>query len=405
MTEIILTPETVRLALLAAQGLLSAPEAPAEKGDVLAAIRRMGALQIDTIHVVARSPYLVLFSRLGDYQASWLDELLAEGALFEYWSHAACLLPIEDYPLYANRMQYYAQNYFKHDWETNHSEGIERVLERIRSNGAVRSSDFERTDGQKGSWWNWKEEKLVLEYLHTSGQLMIARRDKFQRIYDLRERVLPGWDDSHAVPTEEAHKIQTVRAVRCLGAAPARWVPDYFRLPKKGIGERLEMLVAEGELLRARVEGWSEPVYYHPEQKDLIERAQAGALEPSLTTLLSPFDPLTWDRERARNLFDFDYTIECYTPEAKRVYGYFTLPILRRGRLIGRLDPKAHRKQGVFEIRGLHLEPGVEVTDALAEDVGAAIQRCADWHRTPRVEILKSSPVEAADKIRTYVRV
>ena len=404
MSDPIFSPDAVRLALLSAQGLLNAPEAiPPEPGAgkarVLAAIRRMGALQIDTIHVVARSPYLVLFSRLEVYDPAWLDQLLAEGALFEYWSHAACFLPIEDYPLYAHVMKAHINSYQEHRWDMQHSEAINRVLERIRTQGAVRSSDFERTDGKKGTWWDWKEEKHVLEYLHTSGQVMIARRDKFQRIYDLRERILPAWDDSLALSPEEAHQVLTLRAVRALGAAPARWVPDYFRLPKKGIGDRLEALAEAGHLLRLRVEGWPDPVYAHPDHRALLEEAQAGALQPNLTALLSPFDPLTWHRERARVLFGFDYTIECYTPAPRRIYGYFTLPILHRGRLVGRLDPKAHRKEGIFEIRALHLEPGVTLSDEMAAELHAAIQRCAAWHRTPRFEIRQSTPPEAAEKI------
>ena len=403
MSEPVFSIESVRLALLANLGLLRVPERPAEKGDVLAAIRRMGALQIDTIHVVARSPYLVLFSRLGHYDADWLDQLLASGTLFEYWSHAACFLPIEDYPLYVHRMKTYTDRYYDHGWKMQYGEAVGRVLERIQAEGPVRSADFERTDGKKGTWWDWKEEKRVLEYLHTSGQVMIARREKFQRVYDLRERILPGWEESRAVSIEEAHEILTLRAVRILGVAPARWAPDYFRLPKNGMAGRLKALVDTGKLLRARVEGWTEPVYLHPDNLSLLEQAQAGAIAPDLTTLLSPFDPLTWDRDRARALFNFDYTIECYTPETRRVYGYFTLPILHRGRLIGRLDPKAHRKEGIFEIRALYLEPGVALSEEMAAEVGAAIQRCAAWHRTPRVEIRKSEPEDAAKKIGAYL--
>ncbi len=404
MSDLLFTPEAVRLALLASQGLLQAPERPACKADVLAVIHRMGALQIDTIHVVARSPYLVLYSRLGAYDPAWLDELLAEGALFEYWSHAACFLPIEDYPLYVHRMQANSHSYYEHGWDTQHAAAIERVLERIRANGPVRSADFERADGQKGGWWNWKEEKRVLEYLHTSGQVMIVRREKFQRVYDLRERVLPGWDGSQALTPEAAHNALTLRSVRILAAAPARWVADYFRLPKKGMPERLAKLAEAGLLLRAKVEGWNEPVYLHPDSLPLLQAAQAGELRPTHTALLSPFDPLTWDRDRARALFGFDYSIECYLPEAKRIYGYFTLPILHHGRLIGRLDPKAHRKEGIFEIRALHLEPNVELNEAMAAEVAAAIQNCADWHKTPQVEIRRSQPAAAAEMLGAFLR-
>lgn len=387
-----LTIDTVRLMLLAVQGLVKPPARPAVKADVLDAIRRMGALQIDTIHVVARSPYLVLFSRLGDYNPAWLDELEAEGKLFEYWAHAACFIPIEDYPLYVSRMKPYTQRWYSQDWIDRHKETIECVLNTIRANGEVRSADFERTDGRKGSWWDWKEEKQVLEYLHTSGELMIARREKFQRVYDLRERVFPGWDSEPAPPLEDAQDELAVRSVQRLGAAPARWVADYFRLPKQGMPARLERLVAAGRLQRVAVGGWKDPWYMHPENRGLLEQAASGEIEPTYTTLLSPFDPITWDRERARVLFNFDYTIECYLPESKRRYGYFSLPILNDGRLIGRLDAKAHRKEALFEVRSLHLEPDIRLYDDTALAVREAIQRCADWHGTPQVEIRRSEP-------------
>jgi uncharacterized protein YcaQ len=384
----------VRHLLLAVQGLLHPPEHPAAKEDVLAAIRRMGALQIDTIHVIARSPYLVLFSRLGDYNPRWLDELLAEGRLFEYWSHAACFLPIEDYSLYVSRMQKLSQHYYAPEWGQKHQDTIDQIMQKIHENGEVRSADFERSDGRKGTWWDWKVEKRVLEYLHTTGSVMIARRVNFQRVYNLRERILPGWEEGRALSLDAAEDELAVRAVRVLGAAPARWVPDYYRLPKVGMVNRLERLVAEGRLKRITVEGRAEPWYVHPENLSLLEFALLGELDPSYTTLLSPFDPLIWDRERTRVLFDFDFSLECYLPQEKRRYGYYLLPILHEGRLIGRLDAKAHRKEGIFEVRALYLEPGVRLYEDLAPAIAAAIQRCATWHGAAQVAIRKTEPAE-----------
>ncbi|MEX5385615.1 crosslink repair DNA glycosylase YcaQ family protein, partial [Cronobacter muytjensii] len=145
-------------------------------------------------------------------------------------------------------------------------------------------------------------------------------------------------------------------------------------------------------LLRARVEGWTEPVYIHPDHAGLARRAAEGALAPSLTTLLSPFDPIVWDRRRALELFGFDYRLECYTPAAKRRYGYFTLPILRRGALVGRVDAKAHRKAGEFALRSIVLEPGVRPSERLVRDVAAAVGRCARWHGCPRVRVDHAAP-------------
>ena len=393
-----------RALLLAAQGLSSPPERPAAKGDVLESVRRMGVLQIDSIAVVARSPYLVLWSRLGPYDPLWLDELLAEGALFEYWSHAASLIPIEDYGLYRRFMLDGTEK--TRAWMSAHPEEIERVLARVSEGGEVRSAEFERTDGRAGGWWEWKPEKRALEHLFAAGELMISRRDpNFHRVYDLRERVLeralPGWEDAHAPPYEEVQRALALGAVRALGVAVARWVPDYFRTPKRGIAGLLDELADDGALLRARIE--DEPAYVHPDNAGLAEAAVSGELRPSLTTLLSPFDPVVWDRARASELFGFEYRIEVYTPAARRRYGYYSLPILHRGALVGRLDAKAHRKEGLFEVRALHLEPGVPATEDLVAGLGGALRGCADWHGTPQVSVRRSDPPELVKPLQAAV--
>ena len=388
--------------MLAAQGLLRRPARPATKRGVLEAIRRMGALQIDTIHVVARSPYLVLWSRLGDYDPRWLDELLAEGRLFEYWSHEACFLPVEDYPLYRRRMIAPGRMGWKYsrEWIGGHRDEVGKVLRAVRERGGVRSADFAREDGKSGGWWEWKPEKRALEMLFTAGELMIARRQNFQRVYDLRERVMPSWDDSQLPAEGEAARALVLKAVRALGVTTARWVADYFRTNRRETESLTRRMGEEGALLRVGVEGWAEDAFVHPDNAALVKTARAGRLRPTLTTLLSPFDPLVWDRERARAVFDFDYRLECYTPAAKRRYGYFTLPVLHRGSLVGRLDPKAHRGEGVFEVKALYLEPGVAVTDDLVSSLASALRDCAAWHRTPQVVVRRSEPKRLAALLR-----
>ncbi len=387
-----------RALMLDAQGLLQPRSKAAKKADVLESIRLMGLLQIDTISVVNRSPYLVLWSRLGDYNMKWLDELLAEGNLFEYWSHAACFLPIEDYPMYRRLMLDGQKGWTSaKKWLEEHAAVVEQVMSRVHERGPVRSSDFERTDGQKGAWWNWKEEKLALEALFNTGDLMISKRHNFQRLYDLRQRVLPTWEDAHAPSYEEVRRTMTLKAVKALGIATALWIAEYFYMPKQGIKPYMEKLADEGALIRVEVEGQVEPFYIHPDSQKSLKKAES--LKPSLTALLSPFDPLTSDRKRALDLFNFDYRIECYTPAPKRRYGYFTLPILWRGQLIGRLDPKAHRKDKVFEIKALHLEPGVVVTDEMIADLAKMLQDCASWHQTPEVIVRVSDPPEVVERL------
>jgi len=380
---------------LAAQGLLQPRRKKAVKADVLAAIRRMGVLQIDTIHVVNRSPYLVLWSRLGDYPQAWLEQLLAEGALFEYWAHEACFVPIEDYGLLRHRMLDPGAMGWKYSekWMVEQRASVDAVLAHVRANGPTRSADFERTDGQAGGWWQWKPEKRSLEVLFTSGALMIAGRRQFQRIYDLAERVLPHWDDSRMPAMDATQRTLALQAVKALGLAKASWIADYYRTRPPRLDP--ETLVADGLLLRARVDGWDEPVYVHPELAELAQQAAAGALAPTVTTLLSPFDPVVWDRRRALELFGFDYRLECYTPAEQRRYGYFTLPILRRGALVGRIDAKAHRAAGVFELKMLAFEPGVKLSERLLRDVAGAVRRSAAWHGCPQVRVARSEPEQA----------
>lgn len=401
MTDLHLSQSAARALMLAAQGLDRRPRRRARKADVLAAIRRMGALQIDTISVVARSPYLVLWSRIGDYDPRWLDALLAERKLFEYWAHEACFLPVEDYPLYRHRMldHSWAGWRYAHQWMDAHRDDAARLLQHVRERGQVRSTDFERADA-RGGWWSWKPEKRMLESLFTAGELMIARREGFQRIYDLRERVLPTWDDGQLPSADDVRRALVLKAVRAMGIGKARWVADYFRMDKTSTRLIPDRLADEGALMRANVEGWKEPGFIHPDHAETARSAAAGRGKPVLTTLLSPFDPLVWDRRRASEMFGFDYRIEVYTPAPKRVYGYYVLPILHRGKLVGRLDAKAHRKDGVLEVKALYLEPGVRLTERMAAEVAGAIQDCARWHGTPRVEIRRSDPPEAAPRLR-----
>ena len=229
---------------------------------------------------------------------------------------------------------------------------------------------------------------------------MIARRESFQRVYDLRERVLPDWDDARLPAPEEARRALKLKAVRALGIAPAGWLkclppPTSLRDTRSFLKE----LVREGAVVPVAVEGWDEEAYVHRDNLGLAEQADAGALNPTRTTLLSPFDPVVSDRGRARELFGFEYRIEVYTPAARRRYGYYSLPILHRGALVGRLDPKAHRKEGLFEIKALHLEPGVPVTEELVAELAGALRECAVWHGTPEVVVRQSDPPELAARL------
>jgi len=403
-----ITLQQARNLHLTAQGVLQPPARNAKRADVAACIQRMGLLQIDTIHVVSRSPYLVLHSRLGDYPRAWLEDALASGAVFETWAHEACFAPADDLLLHRHYNRHTRQHWGLAKAEQNalaQRPHLNQLLDHIRTNGPVKSSDFERPEGKGGAWWCWKDEKRWLEALFGLGELMIARRENFHRVYDVSERVAPQLlQPAEPVNVAVLNDQLIEKAVAALGIAQARWVNDYFRTKPRYKDVDLDPLVDAGRLMRVAVEGWAAPGYVHASHAGLLKKASAGSLEAQHTTLLSPFDPVVWDRERAAALFDFDYRLECYTPEAKRVYGYFVLPILCRGELIGRLDAKAHRADGVLEVRALYAQPGLVWTEQQVADVARAIQASADWHDTPRVRITRTQPAKLGAALRRALK-
>ena len=395
--DIRLSAHQARLLHLHAQGLLARPRRRARKADVLAAVARMRVLQIDTISVVARSSYFVLFSRLGAYRAAWLDAWLDEGAIFECWAHEACFAPSADYPLHRRhaleRLGHWSMKSAERS-RREHDAEMDAILARIRAEGALKSSDFESKEKRTGGWWGWKDEKRWLEALFAHGDLMIARRDNFQRVYDLAERVLAKMKVGNGeLPSLDAmRRAFVLGGVAALGVTQARWIADYFRIGRRIKEADLDGYVERGELLRVAVDGWNAPGYVHPDHLDACLAASRGRLRATHTTLLSPFDPVIWDRERVAAMFGFDYRIEVYVPAPKRIWGYYVLPILHRGRLVGRVDAKAHRAEGRFEVKAFYLEDGVVEDEALAKAVARAICECAEWHGTPEVEIGRCAP-------------
>lgn len=402
-----LTSAQARALHLHAQGLAARPSEAATRAGVARAIAQMGLLQIDTIHVVARSPYLVLFSRLGGYDACWLDELLESGEVFEAWAHEACFAPMADFGLLRRRNLHASHWALRHAQRMRdaHGEQMASLLAHVRERGAVRSSDFERKEPRGTWWWGWKDEKRWLEALFALGDLMIARRERFQRVYDLAERVLsnavvaPG-----AMPDEaDATREMRLRAVRALGVTQARWVADYYRVAPRVRDADLAPLVEAGELVTVEVAGWDAPGYVHRDHAPALATAAAGTLRTTHASLLSPFDPVVWDRERASTLMGFDYTLECYTPGPKRRYGYFVLPVLVGNRIVARIDAKAWRREGVFEVISFHPEDGVAPTAATVAGIARALQEAAAWHATPRLR-LRRGPREWIAAVRAALR-
>lgn len=390
---------------LFAQWLSAPPKINASIDEVKKMITHLGVVQIDTINIVARSPYFSMWSRLGNYDPDWINQLLADQQIFEGWAHMASFLPIEDFPLHRRLVLEGLRLPWYQDWYLAHKFEVDAVLSYVKDNGPVRSSDFKRQDGQRGTWWNWKFEKSALEYWFTAGELMISKRVNFQRVYDLRERVLPDWQDQNAPDLESTYRSLVLKSISAMGFALDRWVADYFRLPKKEVNNVLQKLLEEKSVIQVQVEGWEQPGLVLPDIWEEYQKKRHHFSNPQITTLLSPFDSLIWDRERTRRLFNFNFSIECYLPAAKRKYGYFLIPILHNGELIGRIDAKAHRKEGVFEVKSLYLEPDVKPTKNLANALVSAFQSCAEWHKTPDLQIGYCSSTDLLKLLKPMVSI
>lgn len=402
-----LSLETVRLVAVYKQGLHRRPPRAGRQA-LLDAIRRIGLLQLDTVHVVARSHYLVMLSRVGRYDPADLDALLyPERKLFEGWAHVACLIPIEQYarlaPVIHARRQQDASGWLHRHLGENAQEMLDAILAEVRERGPVASREFEDPRQERKGWWDWKPAKDALEYLFDVGHLMIDRRENFQRFYDLAERVLPESAEPPTGTVEEYRRWAVERGVWHLGVATAPQAADYYRLKITPTRKAVSALVQEGALLPVEVEGWKEPAYVCPADLPLVGEIEAGEHRPEVTTLLSPFDNLMWDRARVRDLFGFEYRIEIYTPAAQRRYGYYVMPILHRGRLVGRLDPKADRQSNRLIVRGLYLEPGENPGDHLVEGLAGALDEFAAFHGSAEVTFQGPDAAGLAPRLREHL--
>jgi hypothetical protein len=333
-----------------------------------------------------------LFSRLGAYPLNLLDDAGAgsKRLLFEYWAHEASLLPIETYPLMRWRMRRAAQGIGTYGalarFGRDKADYVKRVLAEVERNGPIAPAGIEGHKGG-GGWWGWSEAKHAFEWLFWAGMVTTASRQGFKRYYDLPERVLPAAIVNAPEPSAaEAHRALLGISARSLGLATAADLRDYFRLSPADIKDRIPELVESGELVPVEVEGWKQPAWLHCDAR-LPRRVAAGAL-------LSPFDPLVWERSRTQRLFDFHYRIEIYTPAHKRVHGYYVLPFLHGDRLAARVDLKAERKQGVLKVPSAFAEPGAPADTAHA--LAAELRRMAGWLGLERIEVARSGDLAPA---------
>ncbi len=338
-------------------------------------LARTGVLQIDSVNVFQRAHYMPLFSRMGRYDT----ELLRRAAerrprkIVEYWAHVAAFMPVDLWPHMQHRMAGYRER--GHEWPIMRTkpELAESLLAEVREVGPATARDLD--DGLprvKEHWgWNWSDTKKALEYLFFAGQLTVAGRNSaFERLYDVPERVLPPEVLDAPTPSVEEANIELVRrAAMSHGVGTEYCLRDYFRMHHAAARPAIDALVESGELLPVSVEGWGRPAYLHKDAR-LPRKVDARAL-------LSPFDPVVWERARTEHLFGFRYRIEIYVPEEKRVHGYYVLPFLLGDQLVARVDLKADRQGSVLVVKSAHAEPGAP--EETASELAAELAEAALW--------------------------
>jgi uncharacterized protein YcaQ len=359
---------------VAAQGFLDPRHATPDLRTLNRTVRRTGVLQIDSVNVLQRAHYMPLFSRMGPYDTALLDRASgrAPRRMVEYWAHVAAFMPVELWPHMQHRMRHYRDG--GHPWmDGRNQQLVDHLMAELQEMGRRTSRDLD--DGlprRKQHWgWNWSEAKKALEYLFLAGEVAVAGRTaQFERLYDLPERVLPRAVLDLPVPSDEdAHRELVRRAATSHGVATARCLRDYYRMHTSHAGPAIASLVEDGELVPVQVEGWTRPAYLHRDAR-IPRRVAARAL-------LSPFDPLVWERSRTEELFGFSYRIEIYVPEHRRVHGYYVLPFLLGDRIVARVDLKADRRAGVLRVHAAYAEP--DAPPETAVELAAELWSLAGW--------------------------
>jgi uncharacterized protein YcaQ len=340
----------------------------------------LGTIQLDAVNVVERTQFLVPFSRLGSYDKESLHEMSRPGGeVFEYWGHAASLLPLAKHPLFRWRMEQHGLSggpryeARRLAWREAHGDYLAQIFDEVRERGPLAASQLTDPRRRQGEWWGRRSVgRQALEWLFTRGELAAWRAPNFERVYDLPERVIPAEVLAQpAAPEREAHRQLLAEAARSLGVATIADLADYYRLKPGDAKIGMTELVDSGELVQLAVEGWERPAY-------CLAGAHPRPPRRTHATLVSPFDSLIWERDRTRRLFGFDYRIEVYVPPANRRHGYYVLPLLLADRLVARFDLKADRLTSTLRVGGAFIEPGADPA-IVAPAAAAELDALRDW--------------------------
>jgi len=394
MTESLSMQQAIKLVLLS-QRLPPVKQTGSATAATLSAIEHLGYIQIDTISVIQRAHHHTLWNRNPRYKASQLDQLIADKQVFEYWSHAAAYLPLRDYRFSLPRKHALASGEQNHWYERDDSL-MKLVLKRITTEGPLMAKDFEYT-GKRAGEWKTKPAKRALEYLFMQGELMVPYRVNFHKVYDLTERVLPEDTDTTLPDPEEYARFLITRYLQANGMGQSAEITYLLKNTKPLVSATLQEMVSNGELLQ--VNAGSNSYYALPASMDLLNKPLAR----SKLKILSPFDNLVIQRKRMQTLFDFNYLIECYVPEVKRQYGYFSLPVLWDGKLVARMDCKAERKKSLLHIHHLALEPWLVKTDAFFLALYKELTSFLQFNNCSNLRLHKTSPANYKPVLQTVI--
>ena len=394
-----LSLKDARALVVNAQGLAAKPSRADKQAGPLGVIDRLSLLQLDSVNVFERAHYMPVFSRIGAYDKAILDdasrpltETGEQAKLMEYWAHEAAWVKTEDLPLHRFRMDWYRygtddRRYSRRRWEmvqTQHGKLLQWIRDELQTRGPLTISEIEHDQNiRKGAWWGWSDVKMILEQMFLVGEVVSAGRDKFSRRYALPEQVLTGETLARMLDPKPDYdqNLRTLieRAAKAEGVATVKDLADFVRLKIDRVAPRVQELADSGVLVPVEVEGFKDLGYLHRDWQSAY--AQNQLAKANHVTLLSPFDPLTRNRDRAIRLFDFDYKIEIYVPEPKRVYGYYTLPLLQNGNLVGRIDLKSDRKTRELLVQSAWHELDVKPTavEGLARDLAKHLNEISAW--------------------------
>jgi uncharacterized protein YcaQ len=378
-----LSAARARRIALAALGLgRPAPDAVGTR-QLNLAIERLGLLQLDSVNVFERSHYLPVYARLGSYDKALLDRLTftAKGPYVEFWAHEAALIPRESWPLFRWRMEGYRRSATDDltSWSSAHRGILDWLRSELAEKGPLAASAVEHDANKRsGPWWGWSDVKTGLEVLFRWGEVVSAGRTRFERVYGLAEQLMPAHLLEREVAAHEAHRQLVEHAARTHGVGTAADLADYFRLKNVDVPGILRELEEEGVVRQVAVEGWKHRAWLHRDAR-IPRRVEAVAF-------LSPFDPVVWERGRTERLFDFHYRIEIYTPAPKRVFGYYSLPILLDDRIVGRIDLKSDRQARVLRVQSAWTEPHADAA-RVAERIAPLLERTAGWQGLESVSV------------------